>query len=284
MNNYFLKEKTVLELINRIETNLIKNKKNIKKAFELDYKEWEIEINFEKILDFLAQIKMKEYLPKFTKQEIVSGIGKILLITNQNPYLIFNFCLNAIYTNNMLEVLLEEKMLASNKVLLEVIRKSIQEQKIGKDIITYIETTKDAIIAKQDNYDLLYYFGNKSEYLEYCRRIHIDTFFENFGEIYVYIEDNIFQDILKKIDKFAYINEIKVNYFESELEKNIMQINQNNNINKISVIFTKNIENAYKFIKYIKSENVFINVNPINQFKYEIDNNKLVFVKKIYIK
>ena len=92
MNNYFLKEKTVLEIINRIETNLIKNKKNIKKAFELDYKEWEIEINFEKILDFLAQIKMKEYLPKFTKQEIVSGVGKILLITNQNPYLILFEC------------------------------------------------------------------------------------------------------------------------------------------------------------------------------------------------
>lgn len=284
MNYYFLKKESALELIEKIEKNLIKNKKNLQKAFDLDYKEWEIKISFEKLIELIAKIKEKEYLPKFTKQEIVSGIGKIILITNQNPYLIFNFCLNAIYTNNYVDVMLEEKMLATNKVILEIIKKSLDELKLDSNIINHIESNKNEIISKQDDYDLLYYFGNKKEYIDFSKRIHIDSKFENFGEIYVYIEDNIFEDILKEIDKFAYINEIKVNYFENELEKNIEQINKNNNINKISVIFTKNIDNAYKFIKYIKSENVFINLNPIEFFKYDVDINKLVFKKKIYIK
>lgn len=284
MNNYFLKKEKAIELINKIENNLIKNKESINKAFELDFKEWEIKFNLDKIFELIASIKEKEYMPKITKQEVVSGIGKILLITNQNPYLIFNFCLNAIYTNNCVEVVLEEKMLASNKVLLEVIKKSLKELNFDSDIVTYINMTKDNIVLKQDNYDLLYYFGNKNEYLEYCKRIHIDSEFENFGEMYVYVEDNIFQSILNEIDKFAYMNEIKVNYFNNDLEKNIEQINQSNNINKISVIFTKNIDNAYKFIKYIKSENVFININPIEYFKYEIDTNKMIFKKKIFIK
>ena len=284
MNNYFLKKEKAIELINEIENNLIKNKKSIEKAFDLDYKEWEIRIDFDRILELISKVKEKEYLPSISKQEIISGIGKILLITNQNPYLIFNFCLNVIYTNNIVDVVLEEKMIASNKVLLELIKKSIKELKIDLDIINYQETTKDEIISKQEDYDLLYYFGNKSSYIEYCKRIHIDTAFENFGEIYVYIEDNIFQDILKEIDKFAYLNEIKVNYFNNDLNKNIEEINKNNNINKISVIFTKNIDNAYTFIKYIKSENVFINVNPIEHFKYDIDTNKLLFKKKVFIK
>lgn len=285
MNYYFLKKEKALELIDKIEKNLIKNKKNnLQKAFDLDYKEWEIKISFEKLIELIAKIKEKEYLPKFTKQEIVSGIGKILLVTNQNPYLIFNFCLNAIYTNNYVDVMLEEKMLATNKVLLEIIKKSLDELKLDSNIINYIESNKNEIVSKQDDYDLLYYFGNKKEYIDFSKRIHIDSKFENFGEIYVYIEDNIFEDILKEIDKFAYINEIKVNYFEKELEKNIEQINKNNNINKISVIFTKNIDNAYKFIKYVKSENVYINLNPIEFFKYDVDINKLVFKKKIYIK
>ncbi|MBQ7410628.1 MAG: hypothetical protein IJW20_04510 [Clostridia bacterium] len=284
MNYYFLKKESALELIEKIEKNLIKNKKNLQKAFDLDYKEWEIKISLEKLIELIAKIKEKEYLPKFTKQEIVSGVGKIVLITNQNPYLIFNFCLNAIYTNNYVDVMLEEKMLATNKVLLEIVKKSIEELKLDSNIINYLEANKNEIVSKQDDYDILYYFGNKKEYIDFSKRIHIDSKFENFGEMYIYIEDNIFEDILKEIDKFAYINEIKVNYFENELEKNIEQINKNNNINKISVIFTKNIDNAYKFIKYVKSENVFINLNPIEFFKYDVDINKLVFKKKIYIK
>lgn len=284
MNYYFLKKESALEIIEKIEKNLIKNKKNLQKAFDLDYKEWEIKISFEKLIELIAKIKEKEYLPKFTKQEIVSGVGKIVLITNQNPYLIFNFCLNAIYTNNYVDVMLEEKMLATNKVLLEIVKKSIEELKLDSNIINYLEASKNEIVSKQDDYDILYYFGNKKEYIDFSKRIHIDSKFENFGEMYIYIEDNIFEDILKEIDKFAYINEIKVNYFENELEKNIEQINKKNNINKISVIFTKNIDNAYKFIKYVKSENVFINLNPIEFFKYDVDINKLVFKKKIYIK
>ena len=284
MNYYFLKKESALEIIEKIEKNLIKNKKNLQKAFDLDYKEWEIKISFEKLIELIAKIKEKEYLPKLTKQEIVSGVGKIVLITNQNPYLIFNFCLNAIYTNNYVDVMLEEKMLATNKVLLEIVKKSIEELKLDSNIINYLEANKNEIVSKQDDYDILYYFGNKKEYIDFSKRIHIDSKFENFGEMYIYIEDNIFEDILKEIDKFAYINEIKVNYFENELEKNIEQINKKNNINKISVIFTKNIDNAYKFIKYVKSENVFINLNPIEFFKYDVDINKLVFKKKIYIK
>lgn len=284
MNYYFLKKESALELIEKIEKNLIKNKKNLQKAFDLDYKEWEIKISLEKLIELIAKIKEKEYLSKFTKQEIVSGVGKIVLITNQNPYLIFNFCLNAIYTNNYVDVMLEEKMLATNKVLLEIVKKSIEELKLDSNIINYLEANKNEIVSKQDDYDILYYFGNKKEYIDFSKRIHIDSKFENFGEMYIYIEDNIFEDILKEIDKFAYINEIKVNYFENELEKNIEQINKKNNINKISVIFTKNIDNAYKFIKYVKSENVFINLNPIEFFKYDVDINKLVFKKKIYIK
>lgn len=284
MNYYFLKKEKVIELIDKIEKNLIKNKKNLQKAFDLDYKEWEIKISFEKFIELIAKIKEKEFLPKFTKQEIVSGLGKIVLITNQNPYLIFNFCLNAIYTNNYVDVMLEEKMLATNKVLLEIIKKTLEELKLDSNIINYLESNKNEIVSKQDDYDLLYYFGNKKEYIDFSKRIHIDSKFENFGEMYIYIEDNIFEDILKEIDKFAYINEIKVNYFEKELEKNIEEINKNNNINKISVIFTKNIDNAYKFIKYVKSENVFINLNPVDFFKYDVDINKLIFKKKIYIK
>lgn len=285
MNNYYFKKQKTIELLEKIKNELIKNRKNIEKAFKLDFKEWEVEIDFEKIISIIDIVEQKEYLPKFTKEEIVDGIGKIVLISNQNPYLIFNFILSSIYTNNKVDVLLENKMLASNKCIIETIIKTIKDLKLDLDTVEYIElVSKDKFIAIQDNYDLLYYFGNKEEYINFIKRIHIDTRYENFGEIYVYMDNKDFKEKLLDIDKFAYLNEINVEYFNTNFENSIEEINKNNNINKISVIFTKNIDKAYEFVKKVKAENVYINSNPCDEFKYETNISNLVYSKKIKIK
>ena len=42
MNNYFFKKELVLELLNQIQKDLNSKKQIIQKAFEIDYKKWEI--------------------------------------------------------------------------------------------------------------------------------------------------------------------------------------------------------------------------------------------------
>lgn len=286
MENYLLKEEKVKELLEKIKAELAKKEKTLQKAFSLDEKEWEYKVDLGKILETIDTVKNEKYLPKFTKEEIVDGLGDIILVVkNQNPYLIFEFVLYSIYTNNKVTAILENKLLASNKVLLELIRNVLKENKYDENIVSFkeLKSTFD-IIDIQNDYDLLYYFGNKEEYLSFIKRIHIDSIFENYGEIDVYVDSNDFKDELLKIDKFAYINEIKVNYYNSSLEEAEKIMNNKNNINKISVIFTKDINNAYKFVKNIKSENVYINVNPITNFLFDINQNNLVYSKKIIMK
>ena len=116
MNNYFFKKEEVIGLLNKIQKDLKDKNKILNKAFELDYKEWEIKIQIEKLIKIVEKIKEQKYLPKFSKQEIVDGIGKIVLVNSSNPYMIFNFILSSIYTNNKVTVILEEKMIASNIV------------------------------------------------------------------------------------------------------------------------------------------------------------------------
>ena len=158
MNNYFFKQEKVIELLNKIQKDLKDKSKILKKAFELDYKEWEIRIESEKLIKILENIKSQEYLPKFSKQEIVGGIGKIALINSSNPYMIFNFILSCIYTNNRVTIILEEKMLASNKVLIELVKKSLEDLKYDSSIIEYKEVTnKEEFISYQNYFDLLYY-------------------------------------------------------------------------------------------------------------------------------
>ena len=262
MENYLFKEEKVKELLEKIKAELAKKEKTLQKAFSLDEKEWEYKVDLGKILEAIDTVKNEKYLPKFTKEEIVDGLGDIILVVkNQNPYLIFEFVLYSIYTNNKVTAILENKLLASNKVLLELIRNVLKENKYDENIVSFkeLKSTFD-IIDIQNDYDLLYYFGNKEEYLSFIKRIHIDSIFENYGEIDVYVDSNDFKDELLKIDKFAYINEIKVNYYNSSLEEAEKIMNNKNNINKISVIFTKDINNAYKFVKNIKSENVYISL------------------------
>lgn len=284
MSNYFFKEDKVLELLNQIQKDLISKKQIIQKSFDLDYKKWEIKIDIEQLIKIIDNIKSQKYLPKFSKQEIIDGLGKIALVNTTNPYMIFGFILSCIYTNNKPCIILEEKLIASNKTIIELIRKSFENLKYDSSIVEYKEViNKEEIIQDQDNYDLIYYLGNKEEYLNFCKRIHIDSKFENFGEIYVYVDSDDFKEELINIDKYAYKNEIKVVYYKSNLEESLNLINKCNNINKISVIFTKNIENAYEFIKKIKSEKIYINEQP-EEIIYSINQHNLVFYKNIILK
>ena len=285
MNNYMFKKEKVLNLFDKIKEEFIKGKKVLEKGFDLDLKEWDIKIEFEKVIQIIDNMKNNEYLPVFSKEKIIDGIGRIGLVSNGNPYLILNFVLSCIYTNNKVDVILTDKMLASNKVLLECIIKVFKSEKLDLNTVTFTEVvSKDKVIGMQDEYDLLYYGGDKEEYINYSKRLHIDSKFENFGEMYVYIDSEEFKSYLLEIDKFAYINEIKVNYYTESLDKASKRINNKNNINKISVIFTKNIEKAYEFIKTIKSENVYININPCEDIKFETNLNNLVYSKNVIIK
>lgn len=284
MNSFCFKKEKVIEIFDKIKNDLKQKNEILKEAFDLDKKEWEYSPKIEELISIIEYVKKQEYLPVFSKEKIVDGFGKIALVTNQNPYIIFNFILSALYTNNEVEVILENKLLASNKVIIELIRKSLEELKYDSNIITFKEViNKEEIIEYQDNYDLLYYMGNKQNYIEFIKRIHIDSKFENFAEIYVYIDDKEFEKQFSKIDEFAYYNDIKVYYFNTDFEKSIEKINKTNNVNKISIIFTKNIDKAYEFVKKIKSENIYINLENIEEFKYNINLNNLVFSKNIKI-
>ena len=281
MNNYFFKKEKVLELLNQIQKDLTSKKQIIQKAFDLDYKKWEVKIELEQLIKIVENRKKQEYLPKFSKREIIDGLGNVALVNTCNPYIVFSFALSCICTNNKPSLLLEEKLIASNRIIIELIRKSLENLKYDSNIINFKEIiNEEEIIQEQNNYDLIYYLGNKEEYLNFIKRIHVDSKFENFGEIYVYVDGDDFKEELLNIDKFAYKNEINVVYYKSNLEDSLKLMNKCNNINKVSIIFSKNIENAYEFIKKIKSEKIYINKNP-EEVIYNINQENLIFRKNI---
>lgn len=285
MNSYYFKKEKVIDLINKIEVGIKNKKEALEKAFLIDYKNWEIKLELDMFFKILASVKASEYLPKFSKENIVDGIGNILFVGNNSPYLVFSFIINSIYTNNKVCVALENKMKASNIAIIELIKKVLEENKYDSSCLSYIEIEqKENILKYQDDFELIYYMGNKEDYINFAKRIHVQSIFENFGEMYVYIDSKEFKEMFLEIDKFAYLNDIKVEYYNTDFENTIESINKNNNVNKISAIFTKNTDKAYEFIKNIKSENVYINMNPCENFDYKIKQDNLVYKKNIRIR
>lgn len=282
MNNFYFNKEETHKLLNEIKSTFINNKNIIQKAINLDYEEWEYKIDFDILIHEIELIKNKEYLPVFSKEKVVDGFGKIVLISNQNPYLIFNFILSAIYTNNKVEIVLENKMLATNRTIIELLLKVLNENKVDENTVTYIELiNKDEIISKLENYDLLYYFGNKFEYLNFIRRINIDSIFEEFGEINVYSDSKEFKKEIIEIDKWAYLNEIRVNIYNGNLQDDIKQINNLNTINKMAIIFSKDMNKIKRFVKEVKAQNVYVNISSIDEYIPETTLENLVYSKKV---
>lgn len=281
MNNYFFKKEESNDLLDCISKELISNKNQIEKAFDIDYKEWEVNFDFNIFINQIEEAKNKKYLPYFSKEKIVDGFGKISLLCNQNPYLIFNFILSCIYTNNKLEVVLENKKFATNKAIIESIKKVLKDKELEDDTISYIELTeKENIIEYQDNYNLIYYFGNKYEYLNFAKRLHVPSKFEECEEISIFSDSEEFEEELEEVDKWAYLNEVKINFYDN-LKTAISEINKNNLGKGIAVVYSKDINKITKFIKYIKAEKIYVNKNPIYEYKEETNLENLVYEKNI---
>ena len=91
MNSFCFKKEKVIEIFDKIKNDLKQKNEILKEAFDLDKKEWEYCPKIEELISIIEYVKKQEYLPVFSKEKIVDGFGKIALVTNQNPYIIFNF-------------------------------------------------------------------------------------------------------------------------------------------------------------------------------------------------
>ena len=55
------------------------------------------------------------------------------------------------------------------------------------------------------------------------------------------------------------------------------------NISKTVAIFTKNIDQAFEFVEDIKSENIYINKDPLKDLSIDINEENLVIRKRIIL-
>ena len=139
--------------------------------------------------------------------------------------------------------------------------------------------------------------GNKNLQNKVMAKSNIEVITSGYGFFDIYIEDLIDIKIIQKIlnqkglefniylsseiplDKIKKMN--ITDYTEIDnVEECIRDININS-AGYSSSIFTKNSDNANKFLKLIKSKYVFVNASPTLERTLDIDENDLLYVKQV---
>ena len=91
------------------------------------------------------------------------------------------------------------------------------------------------------------------------------------------------KNTLLEIDNYVYDNNIELEVYK---DKNVKEVVEQINIGKhnyCAVIFTKNKEDAYYFIKNVKAEKIFVNKKLSVEYEFELSDEDLTICKKIYI-
>lgn len=251
-----------------------KNKSLIEEAIKLDFKQWDYEFKFQDILDVIAENENKK-IEKVQEKQVNSCLKNIAVIGKIDPKALINLIVKFSKIDINVTFYLKEKLLATNKAILT----SINTEKIKYQQIKSV----DEFYKKQDEHDICLYLGNKKEYLNFTKRLNILSIYQNYGEIYVFLENKEFKSQMLDLEKYAYINDIEIKYYLADYKLALEQINSIGPVNIVG-IYSKDAENAYSMANEIYSENVYINVDLIKKYKIDFDIEKLIFKKKIVYK
>lgn len=267
MNKLFNNEKVNIILM-ELRKQIIENN-DFKTELKKDYNNFETKINFGELIKTVNSEKYMnhQYLPKIVKDYIISEVGNIGVIYSGNPIISLKMLIIAIRTHNNI-VFITDGYRNFNKKLIEIVNWILQ----NNNYYQKIEINSD--YKGYTTYEKFVFIGRKQEYENLDVLIKEKTLFYDFEEMNVVIEGNINNDNkrkLKSIDKYAFNNDIYINYIKLDkknIDEQIYDINTCGNKQSIA-IFTENISDVYYLINQVKANNIYINQNPF-------ENNSLI--------
>lgn len=247
------------DIYNFIRERIIANKHEIEELTLINKEE----MSYYKILEIMddEEIDLENYKKTNIMKKIDDNflfaqyqvpVGVIGIFANNLEVAIKNI-FKAITTRNSI-ILIEEnydKYSIENLVLL-IVKESLKKFGVDDNIIQIVnKKDTDEDVLKQ--FDLVITNEGKIVKKEYKNKV------------YIYIEDNYFEDIAKKEVEKLFGKEVEL--LTGNFEKAIEKINQN--VNFGANIYTKNRKQGYRFVNLVKSKNVFFNATVLNAMETE---------------
>lgn len=245
-------------LIAKIRQLFQEEKQEIYEAIGRNYKENNIEIKYSKLEDIINKLVNQE-------SKKVDSTKTVLNIYNGNTYLMLEIVLkNLICGNNTL--LISERENTLNSVILNVIRNALKQENSPLVIKEYAQVNLENALKETKLIHRVVFFGDKRQYRQLKNSTNIETKYNGYGSIIVYVEDeDEFEEELEEIDEFAYLNNFYINKITEDLEEEINNINKDGK-NDVCIILSRDEEKIKLFKEKVYSNNIFV-----NEINYEME-------------
>ena len=284
------------------------NEKDINKIYEIEGKSNTNLDDIDKILNkieiksnFKYEIEQRKREDGFIVAKYKDSIGVIGVIFDGNPYLTITLGLEAILSKNAIIFCTNDKMYALTNLLILYLKQALAQNGYNEDLVQVINSEEYLEMYNHNNIlSKIIVIGDKELQNKVISNSKIEVTISGYGNYDLYIENVLDIDLLRKIlniknAKFnIYIHKNISNEIIKQLNiedyteiENVDECIRDININSAkfgSSIFTNNGENANKFLKLVKSKNVFVNSSPDLEGKLDITEEDMLYTKQIMYK
>lgn len=283
-STYIYKPNTVNLILQEFKKQFSK-KSGFEKAVEIDRKHHGIYVKYSKILEIIdEELKEEKNYLKYTSEQIIDGYGNIAVVYNGDPYVTLRLAIKALKTHNNI-VFFAKKYLAINTKIIETINILAQRMKYANRILSIeYNISEGTIFYNQNFFNMLIYIGEKREYQNFKKKLGIPSIYSGYGYVDVFIDSKKFKNDILDMDEYATDNYIHINYYYESDYSSLSKFLNKYALTETFALFSEDSEIIYKYINGIKAKNIYINTAPFKDYKLDIIEEDLVYVKNINVK
>lgn len=275
----FLK-KDIENVINTFEENFENSISQFVEATNKDYEKYISKIRIEELRETIKDIKSQniEITDKVDNKYIKDGFGTIVAIYNGIPKVTMNLLLNAIKTHNKI-ILCAENEFETNLLIVNILKGTLRNSGFSEEIINIVKGYDD-IFEYQEYIDKVIYIGNKYDYINLRKKLYVETEYNGYGYISVFYDNDEYIDFVENMKMYSLNNFIDMDIYDGDIDEAIDRMNYLK-LNQTVAIFSKKKSNVIKAILNIKSDNIYINKSPLENYKFKISQNSFIRDKHI---
>lgn len=250
-------------MIVKIKEAFLKEKQGIYEAISRDYKQNDMNVQFQGFLDIFKQVE-NEDIVKNNQPEIIT------VIYNGNPYITLKLLLKGIISNNNLVLISENIMNNLNKQIIDIMNKYIISLNLQLFIKWYPDGDISNVSKLEEITNKILFLGDKRIYRKLKKHVQMPIIYNGYGSIIIYTDDeDFFDEQIYEIKDYAISNNISVVLYNDEISEDIEYINKDG-INYICIILSNDIDKVEMFKKMVKSNYILHNDTKIKDFILEL--------------
>ena len=298
-----MKEYDINNVMKKFSEIINENKNEISKIVKIENSN-NFFVDIDSILNIKNRKKINTELEQRKREDnfIVSkykeNYGVLGIIFNGDTYVTIELLKMLLNTKNAMIFCTSNKRFAITKLIILYFKQALKICGYDEEIVQIINSENYIEMYNHNNIlKKIIVIGNKDLQNSVLSKSNMEVIKSGYGSFDLYIEDIMDIDLIKKIineeniELNIYINKnIEPNQIENleiddytEIE-NIEECIRDVNINSAgysSSIFTKNPENANKFLKLVRSKNVFVNASPTAERTLDIVENDILYTKQV---